>query len=77
MIRQIYWGWLVIVVKKLSKSKRPFSPAELYTSADRDSRIAAVALHAENELSVQIDGDPDTYIYVIVWAAGKKDAPSA
>ena len=42
-----------------------------------DPRIALVVLNAENQLTVQIDGDPDAYIYVIVWATGKKGAPSA
>ena len=42
-----------------------------------ESHKAAVDLSTENEISVQLSGAPDAYIYVIVSYTGKKAAPPA
>jgi hypothetical protein len=41
------------------------------------SQKAAVDLSSENEISVQLSGAPDAYIYILVSYTGKKDAPPA
>ena len=41
------------------------------------SQKAAVDLSAENEISVQLSGAPDAYIYILVSYTGKKDTPPA
>jgi hypothetical protein len=42
-----------------------------------ESQKAAVDLSVENEISVQLSGAPDAYIYIVVSYTGKKDAPPA
>jgi hypothetical protein len=42
-----------------------------------ESQKGAVNLNGENEISVQLSGAPDAYIYVVVSYTGKKNAPSA
>ena len=41
------------------------------------SQKAAVDLSSENEISVQLSGAPDAYIYILASYTGKKDAPPA
>jgi len=42
-----------------------------------ESQKGAVDLNGKNEISVQLSGAPDAYIYVLVSYTGKKNAPSA
>jgi len=42
-----------------------------------ESQKGIVDLNGENEISVQLSGAPDAYIYVLVSYTGKKNAPSA
>jgi hypothetical protein len=40
-----------------------------------EAQKAAVYLNADNEISVQLTGSPESYVYIVVSYTGKKDAP--